>query len=144
MASTHSFLSLLLRFVFIDALHYLKAAEQYHVYTYVHTYTHTHTHTHTNIQKKKKQTPCELYWPSGGRRLSAVSDSGVSRSQRDGSLTVIISLSRPESLFFFQAALLLYSRGWVDPVPDPLLHRKPGSAGNGTRTSGSVARNSDH
>jgi hypothetical protein len=31
----------------------------------------------------------------------------------------------------------------VDPVPDPLLLRKSGSAGNRTRTSGSVARNSD-
>jgi hypothetical protein len=32
----------------------------------------------------------------------------------------------------------------VDPVPDPLLLRKSGSAGNRTRTSGSVARNSDN
>jgi hypothetical protein len=32
----------------------------------------------------------------------------------------------------------------VDPVPDPVLLRKSGSAGNGTRTSGSVARNYDH
>jgi hypothetical protein len=32
----------------------------------------------------------------------------------------------------------------VDPVPDPLLLRKSGSAGNRTRTSGSVARSSDH
>jgi hypothetical protein len=32
----------------------------------------------------------------------------------------------------------------VDPVPDPLLLRKSGSAGNRTRTSGSVARNSDY
>jgi hypothetical protein len=32
----------------------------------------------------------------------------------------------------------------VDPVPDPLLLRKSGSAGNRTRISGSVARNSDH
>jgi hypothetical protein len=32
----------------------------------------------------------------------------------------------------------------VDTVPDPLLLRKSGSAGNRTRTSGSVARNSDH
>jgi hypothetical protein len=31
----------------------------------------------------------------------------------------------------------------VDPVPDPLLLRKSGSAGNRTRTSGSVARNPD-
>jgi hypothetical protein len=44
--------------------------------------------------------------------------------------------------FFFQAAQL-YSRGWVDPVPDLLLLRKSGSAGNPTRTSRSVARNSD-
>jgi hypothetical protein len=45
---------------------------------------------------------------------------------------------------FFQVAPQLYSRGWVDPVPDPLLLRKSGSAGNRTQTSGSVARNSDH
>jgi hypothetical protein len=31
----------------------------------------------------------------------------------------------------------------VDPVPDPLLLTKSGSARNRTRTSGSVARNSD-
>jgi hypothetical protein len=45
--------------------------------------------------------------------------------------------------FFFQVAPQLYSRGSVNPVPGPLL-RKFGSAGNRTRTSGSVARNSDH
>jgi hypothetical protein len=32
----------------------------------------------------------------------------------------------------------------VDPVKDPLLLRKSGSTENRTRTSGSVARNSDH
>jgi hypothetical protein len=32
----------------------------------------------------------------------------------------------------------------VDPVPDPLLLRKSGIAGNRLRASGSVARNSDH
>jgi hypothetical protein len=32
----------------------------------------------------------------------------------------------------------------VDPVPDPLLLGKSGSSRNRTRTSGSVARNSDH
>jgi hypothetical protein len=32
----------------------------------------------------------------------------------------------------------------MEPVPDPLLLRKSGSAGNGTQTSGSVARNSDN
>jgi hypothetical protein len=46
--------------------------------------------------------------------------------------------------FFFQAARQLYSRGWVDPVPDPLLLRKSGIAGNWTWTSGSVDKNPDH
>jgi hypothetical protein len=32
----------------------------------------------------------------------------------------------------------------VDSVPDPLLLRKSGSAGNLTRTSETVARNSGH
>jgi hypothetical protein len=32
----------------------------------------------------------------------------------------------------------------MDPVPDPLLFRKSGSAGNRTRTSEFVTRNSDH
>jgi hypothetical protein len=35
--------------------------------------------------------------------------------------------------FFFQVAPQLYSRGWVDPVPDPLLLRKSDSAGNRTQ-----------
>jgi hypothetical protein len=46
--------------------------------------------------------------------------------------------------FFFQAAPQLYSQGWVDPVPDPLLLRESGSAANRASTSGSVARNSDY
>jgi hypothetical protein len=32
----------------------------------------------------------------------------------------------------------------VNPVPDPLLLRKSGSAGNRAQTSGAVASNSDH
>jgi hypothetical protein len=46
--------------------------------------------------------------------------------------------------FFFHVAPELYSRGWVDPVPDPLLLRKSGSIGNRTQNSGSAARNSYH
>jgi hypothetical protein len=48
------------------------------------------------------------------------------------------------SRYFFQVAPQLFSRGWVDPVPDPKLFRKSGSAGNRTRASRSVARNSYH
>jgi hypothetical protein len=68
----------------------------------------------------------------------------VPRGQRDGSLLRYSRFSRPEPLLFFQVAPKLYSRGWVDPVPDPLLLRKSSSPGNRTRTSGSVARNSYH
>jgi hypothetical protein len=35
--------------------------------------------------------------------------------------------------FFFQVAPQLYSRGWVDPVPDPPLLRKSCGAGNRTQ-----------
>jgi hypothetical protein len=65
------------------------------------------------------------------------------RGQRGGSLRPCSRLSRQEPLLFYQVAPQLYSRGRVDPVPDPLLFF-PGSAGNRTRASGSVAKNSDH
>jgi hypothetical protein len=42
--------------------------------------------------------------------------------------------------YFFQVVPQLHSRGWVNPVPDPLLPRKLGSTWKRTRTSGSVAR----
>jgi hypothetical protein len=56
----------------------------------------------------------------------------------------ILSFLDRSRYFFFQIPHQLYSRGLVDPVPDPLLLRKSGGAGNQTRTSGSVGRNSDH
>jgi hypothetical protein len=73
----------------------------------------------------------------------------VPRGQRDESLRQYSRFSRQEPPLFYQVAPQLYSRGWVDPVPDPLLFssffpRKSGSAGNRTRASGSVAKNSDH
>jgi hypothetical protein len=46
--------------------------------------------------------------------------------------------------FFFRVDTQLYSRGCVDPVPDTLLLRKSGSAGNRTPTSGSIARDCDY
>jgi hypothetical protein len=45
---------------------------------------------------------------------------------------------------FFQATPQLYLRDWVDSIPDSRFLRKSGSAGNRTRTSGSVGKNSDH
>jgi hypothetical protein len=46
--------------------------------------------------------------------------------------------------FLFQVAPQLSSRGWVDPVPDPLLLRNVEAPGIEPKASGSVARNSDH
>jgi hypothetical protein len=46
--------------------------------------------------------------------------------------------------FPFQVSAQLYSQGWVDPVPDLLFSRKSDSAGNRTKTSGFVTKNSDH
>jgi hypothetical protein len=67
----------------------------------------------------------------------------VQRGQRDGSLRRILGFLDRSRYFFFQVSPQLYSRGWVDPVPDPLFSFS-GSAGNRTRASGSVAKNSDH
>jgi hypothetical protein len=35
--------------------------------------------------------------------------------------TAVFSISRQEPLLFYQVAPQLYSRGWVDPVPDLFL-----------------------
>jgi hypothetical protein len=51
----------------------------------------------------------------------------------------ILGLLDRSHYLFFQVAPQLYSRGWKDPVPDPLLLRKCASARNRTRTFGSVA-----
>jgi hypothetical protein len=56
----------------------------------------------------------------------------VSCGQQSGSLWPYSWFLDLSPYYFFQAALQLYSRGWVDTVPDPLLLRKPGSAGNRT------------
>jgi hypothetical protein len=76
--------------------------------------------------------------------VPTLAERGVSRSQCGGSLRPYSRFSRQKQLLFYQVAPLLYSRGWVESVPDPIFLRKSGSAGNWTRTSGSVARPLDH
>jgi hypothetical protein len=85
--------------------------------------------TYKRLRTKKKQTPwsesaSELYRPSY-RRLSAkwlptFAYKGATlsawRIPRPYS-----RVSRQEPLLFYQVAPQLYSRGWVDPVSDPLL-----------------------
>jgi hypothetical protein len=61
-------------------------------------------------------------------------DGGVSRGQRGRSPTVV-NLSFPDrSRYFSFKQLLIYShKGWADHVPELLLLRKSGSAGNRMR-----------
>jgi hypothetical protein len=51
------------------------------------------------------------------------------RGQRDRSYGRILDFLDRSRYFFFQVAPHLYSRNWVDPVPDPLLLRKSSIAG---------------
>jgi hypothetical protein len=50
----------------------------------------------------------------------------MSHGQRGGSPTVV-------NVSFLDRSLIYSHKGWVDPVPDPLLLRKSGNAGNRTR-----------
>jgi hypothetical protein len=71
-----------------------------------------------------------------GRRIlvPTFADRWLSRGQRGESLTAVnLSFLDWSRYFFLQVAPHLSSRGWVDPVPDPLLLRKFSSAGNQTR-----------
>jgi hypothetical protein len=86
-----------------------------------------------------KQTPwsesgSELY-QSSDRRLSAklvqtFEDRGCHMVSVTDPWGRILSFLDRNRYFFFQVAPQLYSRGWVGPVPDPLLLRKSCSAAN--------------
>jgi hypothetical protein len=66
--------------------------------------------------------------------VSAFADRGALRGQRCGSPTAFnLSFLDRSRYFFFQVASHLSSRGWVDPVPDPLRGKKCGSTGNRPR-----------
>jgi hypothetical protein len=79
-----------------------------------------------SLHLTKKKTP----WPESESELYRPSD-------RRSSAKLVPT-------FEGRGAPQFYSRGWVDPVPGPLILRKSGCAVNQTRTSGSVARNSGH
>jgi hypothetical protein len=107
-----------------------------------------HQNKQTNKQTSWSESAIELY-RQRDRRLSAklvpaFAARGchvVSVTDLYGRILDFLDRSR---YFLFQVVPQLYSLGWVDLVPDPLFLRKSGSAENRTRTSGSVARNSDH
>jgi hypothetical protein len=80
---------------------------------------------------------CELFRPSD-RRLSAklvptFADKECCVVSRTDPFGRILGFLDRSCYFFFQVPPQLYSWGWVDPVPDPLLLRKSGSAENRTR-----------
>jgi hypothetical protein len=69
-----------------------------------------------------------------GTTLAVTSNRRSVRGQRGSSPRPLISVFQTGAMnFFFQGALHLSPRGRVDPVLDPLLLRKCGSAGNRTR-----------
>jgi hypothetical protein len=101
---------------------------------------------------EKKQTPrpestSELYRPSdrhlSPKLVTTFADRGCHMVSVMGPCSHILSFLDRSRFGFFQVTPQLYSRGWVDPVPDQLFLTKSGSAGNRTRAYGSVARNSD-
>jgi hypothetical protein len=104
-------------------------------------------HLHTYLSKKTPwpESASELYRPND-RRLSAklmptLENSGFHVVSVTNPYGRILGFLDRIQYIFFQAAPQLYSRGWVDPAPDPLHLRISGSAGNRIRTSKSVARN---
>jgi hypothetical protein len=79
----------------------------------------------------------ELYRPSDCRLSAKLGPTFADRVCRVVSATdphgLILGLLDRSRHSLFQVAPQLYSGGWVDPVSDPLLLRKSGSAGNRTR-----------
>jgi hypothetical protein len=93
------------------------------------------------------ESASELYRPSdcrlSARLVPTFSDRGCRVVRVIDPYGRILGFLDRSRYFSLQVAQL-YSRGWVDPVPDPLILRKSGSAGNRTQTSRSVAKNSNH
>jgi hypothetical protein len=81
---------------------------------------------------RKRTIPTEQ--PHVGEVSAKFSGYRLSRGQHNGSPRPLISIFYTRSRYLsLQVAPQLYSRGYVNPVPDPILLRKFGSAGNRTR-----------
>jgi hypothetical protein len=102
--------------------------------------------TFLTIITRWSESASELYRPSDCR-LSAKSvpsfaDRGCHVVNATDSYCRILGFLDRSRYYFFQVAPQLYSRGCMNPVPDPVFLRKSGIAGNRNRASGSVANNS--
>jgi hypothetical protein len=91
----------------------------------------------TPLKTAWPQSASELYRPKDSRLLAKLEptfeDRGCCEVSTTNSYGRILGFIDRSRYFFFQVAFQLYSRGWVDPFPDPLLLIKSGSAGNRTR-----------
>jgi hypothetical protein len=100
------------------------------------TYNLCHMLTETDVTPWP-ESASEQHRPSGRRLSAKLVPTFADRRCHMVSVTVpygrILGFLDRNRYFFFQVAPQLYSRGWVDPVPDPILLRKSGSEGNRTR-----------
>jgi hypothetical protein len=89
-----------------------------------------------NIQTPLPESTSELCRPSVRRLstklVSTFADRGCRVVRVIDPYGRILDFLDRSHYFFFQIAPQLCSRGWMDPVPDP-LHRKSGSIGSRTR-----------
>jgi hypothetical protein len=90
----------------------------------------------------KRTKPTESYPHSTTKLVKNFSDRGCHVVSVTNPYGCILGFLDRSHYHFFQVAPQLYLRGWVDPVPDPLLFFK--CPGIEPGTSVSVARNSDH
>jgi hypothetical protein len=77
-----------------------------------------HNKTNSMVWVRERTIPTERP-PLVGEVIANLYGWRMPRGQRDGSLRPYSGFSRQEPLLFYQVAPHLYSRGWVDPVPDP-------------------------
>jgi hypothetical protein len=99
--------------------------------------------TGSHLQTQWPESASELYWQSDSRLLTKLvptfADKGCHVVSVADTYSHILGFLDRNRYIFFHVAPQLYSRGWVGPVPDPLLLRKSGSSMNG-----SAARNPGH
>jgi hypothetical protein len=87
------------------------------------------------------QVMLDLWWTKWHWGRFSPSTSGFSANHHSTKFSILIitrgRYDRPigdrSRYFFIQVTPQLSSRGWVDPVPDPLLLRKYGKVGNRTQ-----------
>jgi hypothetical protein len=89
------------------------------------------------LRSSGPESSSELYRPRDSRLSAKLVPTfcgcKVPRGQRDGSLRPYSRFSRPGPLLFLSSSSSIVLTRLMDPVPDPLLLIKSGSAGNRSR-----------